>query len=238
MKKKTWLVLAFLLWAQLPALASAGSEIPPELAEYISLPSHNLSTGGIVGQQASQLPPCKSNTARLAAVSVYSPVSFDGAKRNPVKGIWKESWKVDGCDVTGVFNVLVVVGGPGKLQFAPLPPGQSLADPILQKSAAIHAATSAVKLGAADCQGSRIIDTRFVAFEGAEPVATQEEKPQVIGADGKSDIAPVMAQKLSRPWSEEWTVDVCGVQVFSVVHFAPGLTGTAVKAIPEEARRK
>lgn len=237
MNKRICLALTVLPLALSSPQAAAGEEveIPPELGDYISLPAHNLTTGGLAGQQAAQLPPCKSDTARLSAVSVLTSVKFDGARRKPVEGIWKEAWQVDGCDISGVFNVLVIVGH-GRLHLTPLAPGQSLANPLEQQSAAAHAITAAVRLAAdPGCKRSRIIDTRFVDFEGDAPAGAETDDRS---AGERTDGAPAAAPRPARPWREEWTVDFCGARVIAPVHFTPGALNAAARSLPEEARRK
>lgn len=236
MNKKLQLAMAVLPWAMSSAGALAGSaqEVPEELEAYVNLPAHNLTTGGLIGQQAATLPPCKSDTARLSTVSVFKTVKFDGSKRRPVDGAWKETWKVDGCDGSGLFNVLVVFGAPGKMQLAPLPPGLSLADPGLQRSAAIQAATAAIKLGAEGCKASRIIDTRFMNFEGEPASGDKDAAAEPPKAEGK----PTLAATPTRSWREEWMVDVCGVHVIAPLRFSPDLTGVSVKPVQEDVRKK
>lgn len=213
------------------ALASPAQPIPAELEAYVSLPAHNLTTGALIGQQAASIPPCKSDTARYETLSVFKPVKFDASGRKPIEGMWKETWKVDGCDGSGLFNVLVGIAGPGKMQLAPLPPGPSLADPLLQRSAAIQAATVAVKLGPADCKASRIIDTRVLPSEGK---AAGGDKPAPADP-AKPDAAPGTP---THSWKEEWLVDVCGVHIIAPLRFTPELTGVSVKAMQDEARKK
>jgi hypothetical protein len=223
------------------AQAQEITEVPPELESYVNLPAHNLTTGAIIGQQAAQLPPCKSDTARLSTISVFKKVKFDGSGRRPVDGVWKELWKVDGCEVSGFFNVLVAFAGINKMQVAPLPPGLSLAEPLLQKNASVHAATAAIKLAPPDCKSSRIIDTRFIGFvapEG-EPAKDPKDAAQQDAQDApKAEGKPTFATRPTRSWREEWTVDVCGVSIITPLKFTPELTGISVTAIPEETHKK
>jgi hypothetical protein len=200
----------------------------------VNLPAHNLSTGGFIGQQAATLPPCRSETARLSTISVYKNVKFDGSGRKPVEGVWKETWKVDGCEISGVFNVLVVFAGRDRMRLAPLPPGLSLANPLVQRGAAIRAAKAAIKLGPGDCKAARIIDTRFIGFEGGEASDGKDAAPQPPKAEGK----PAFATTPSRPWREEWTVDSCGVHVIAPLRFVPELNSISVTAVEEEVRKK
>lgn len=243
MHKNIWVALLTLPCAVFfaPARAQDAAEVPPELVSYVNLPAHNLTTGAIIGQQAALLPPCKSDTARLSTISVIKKVKFDGSGRRPVEGAWKELWKVDGCDVSGIFNVLVMFAGANKMQVAPLPPGLSLAEPFLQKAASIYAATAAIKLGPADCKASRIVDTRFMGFVNPDGDAAKDPKDaaeQDARDAPKAEGKPSFATTPTRSWREEWTVDICGVHIIAPLKFTPEATGISVKAIPEETRKK
>lgn len=231
MNKTLRRALALALLCPATAFADPAQPVPPELEAYVSLPAHNLTTGALIGQQASSIPPCKGDTARYQTLSVFKTVKFDASGRKPIEGMWRETWKVDGCDGSGQFNVLVAIAGPGRMQLAPLPPGPSLADPLLQRNAAMQAATAAIKLGPADCKASRIIDTRVLNTEGE---AGSGDKP-AAAEPPKADGSPATP---AHSWKEEWLVDVCGVHVIAPLRFSPELTGVSVKALQDEARRK
>lgn len=151
---------------------------------------------------------CAEAQYRVAtAPMVLKPMAFD-ASGGPVAGILKYPVKEDGCGVTRILNVYVVVQGPRQVSAIPFLPGSTRADPVLQKNAVQYAVSWAVtKVGKNDeCKVKYFADTEFV----------EQEKP----APGAK----------SAPWRERWTMIQCDKKLIVPLRFIPDATGTQIVA--------
>lgn len=152
--------------------------------------------------------PCAEAQYRVATTPiVLKPMAFD-ASGGPVAGFLKYPVKEDGCGVTRILNVFVIVQGPRQVATVPYLPGSTRADPALQKDAVQYAANwAAIAVGKNDdCKVKYIADTEFLEQEAALPGAK---------------VAP---------WREQWTQIQCHRKVTIPLRFIPDATGTQIVA--------
>jgi hypothetical protein len=155
--------------------------------------------------------PCPSATFTITNITLLKELTFnDGGAISG--GAWKYAIQENGCGVSRVLNVLAVVPKPQTLSTAPLLPGTSHADPILQKDAVLYAEIAA---GAPekDCDSNFIEQTEFLKFGGAP----------LEGAKGS-------------PWDELWTLRGCTRRAQVVMHFIPDRTGTTISTTKTETK--
>ncbi len=126
----------------------------------------------------------------------------------PVAGAWGEAVRADGCGIARVLNVLTYVRTAGALVSGPLAPGDTTADPTLQRDASQHAFTAALT-HVPGCRQAYLDDTRFVSR-----TAPARPDPRLTG--------PVTL--------EHWTVIACGTPVVVDVQFLPVGHGTDIVA--------
>lgn len=105
---------------------------------------------------------------------------------------WTEQWTVR-CDVQVRRNFLAILEG-SQLRMVHLLPGTTLADPVLQRDAAVGVITSAALERPRECtQPGAVIDTTVI------------DRPE----------------RHSAPWTEAWTVMQCGTKLPVTVTFTP-----------------
>jgi len=152
--------------------------------------------------------PCAEAQYRVATMPVVlKPMAFD-ASGGPIAGFLKYPVKEDGCGVTRILNVFVIVQGARQVAVIPYLPGSTRADPMLQKDAVLYAAnwaTTAVGKNE-DCKVKYFSDTEFL----------EEERP-LPGAK-------------AAPWRERWTQIQCNKKVTIPLRFIPDATGTQIVA--------
>lgn len=157
--------------------------------------------------------PCDAVTfTGVAKMGISQKPEFDIA-HNLIAGAWKQSVVAHGCGEDRQFNVLFLVDQQKQLRAAPLNPGTSRADPILQKDGGIYAVTAAGP-SPKGCKDLYIADTKFITFESSAPNAP----------------AP--------PWTEEWTINQCNDLSIVTMHFVPDATGTGIHTVPKETRHE
>ena len=105
-----------------------------------------------------------------------------------------------------------VVPKPKTLSTAPLLPGTTHADPLLQKDAVTYVVIAAGG-SEKDCDANFIEQTEFLKSGG---------KP-LDGAKGS-------------PWDELWTLRGCSHKAQVVVHFIPDRTGTTISTNLSETK--
>lgn len=151
--------------------------------------------------------PCAEAQYRVATSPlVFKPMAFDSSG-GPIAGILKYPVKEDGCGITRILNVFVIVQGPRQVATVPfLLPGTTHADPGLQKDAVQYAgAAAAVLVGKnEECKIKYFADTEFLEQE-----------------------APVPGAKVS-PWRERWTMIQCSKKLIIPMRFIPDATGTQI----------
>lgn len=142
---------------------------------------------------------------------IYKPLLRDTAGAL-IGGAWKQIVQENGCGNSRYLNVLAYVKDPKTLVTAPLLPGTTHADPILQKDAvryAVIAAGAAMK----NCNTAYIANTEFL----------QQEGEALKDAKGPA-------------WREMWTVITCTNKAIVPLQFIPDSTGTEIVASPSETK--
>jgi len=147
-------------------------------------------------------------TKQPLGVPALGPLQFDPNGALTSGGI-KESFVVSGCGKFRVENI-VTLAVKGEVKSVPVIPGNTMADPILARDSMPYIQMSiAPKIG--QCRDVRVIDTNFDAFEGGP---NPRAKFQSNGG---------------RAWRERWTVNACGNEINTDIHFVPDETGTAIQ---------
>jgi hypothetical protein len=150
--------------------------------------------------------PCRSARFELSkTVGIYHPPTFDGAGA-PTSGAWRQGVREEGCGAHRLLNVLAFVKGPKTLVLAPLLPGTTHADPLLQRDG-VHYAVLAAGIPEKNCSIGYVADTQF----------QQSETPPATGGIGA-------------PWKELWTLVSCARTVQISMRFIPDSTGTQIVA--------
>ncbi len=147
-------------------------------------------------------------TKQPLGVPALGPLQFDANGALTSGGI-KESFLVSGCGKFRVENI-VTLAVKGEVKSVPVIPGNTMADPILARDSMPYIQMSiAPKIG--QCHDVRVIDTNFDAFEGGP-----NPRAKFQGNNG-------------RAWRETWTVNACGNEINTDIHFVPDETGTAIQ---------
>jgi hypothetical protein len=156
--------------------------------------------------------PCPTMQFRVGNKFVpVKPVSFDAAGVI-IGGAWKEFVQSEGCGRTRLLSVLVSVGAPNELSTMPLLPGNTHADPLLQKDAVKEAvmAVAATPGGREpNCKIGYVANTEYLT----------QENEVLPGAKGPG-------------WRELWTLASCTQKMLVPMHFIPDSTGTTISAGP------
>jgi len=162
--------------------------------------------GRLLTQALSVLPPevfrrCPSLVSKGSQVTMTGAVSFD-PKGVPSNGRWKEAFPVSGCGNDTILNVYFLAGNAkGVRAFAALP-GDTHADPVLQRDAYTYASIGA-SAKAGDCKSLLVTNTKFEGY--------------VSGGTAQSQA-----------WRETWTMVGCGKTYQVLVDFTPDSTGTQI----------
>ncbi|HQT65435.1 MAG: hypothetical protein B7Z75_12650 [Acidocella sp. 20-57-95] len=144
-------------------------------------------------------------------IGVYAPIQFDPAG-NPIAGAWREGLIATGCGTTLTLNVLTKVTAPATLVTGPLEPGGTIAEPTLQNAAQASVVAAAGGIPPA-CHDAFISNTTFNAYEGSpDPSLPKGEQ--------------------AAPWSETWTLNICGPTKDVTIHFTPTATSVGIHADP------
>ncbi len=140
-------------------------------------------------------------TLKRTGYELIEPIVFPENYKHPKSGGWYEFFDVNICgDQMASRYVFKAMDGKPPRKF-PMLPGNSHADPVLQKDGAKYAFTTVMqKHGFSKCKRINIVDTRFVEKD----------------ASGK--------------WSEDWIVSVCGKKETVSMIFIPASVGTTIKA--------
>jgi hypothetical protein len=148
---------------------------------------------------------CADATFTVLKVVIYKAPAFDAAGK-PIVGAWGEKVRATGCGTSLLLNAVTQVRSPGVLVSGALAPGETTADPILQRDASFYARPVAMR-GHAGCKDAYLENTEILNKTAAAP-------PDATG--------PVRF--------ERWTVFVCGSIVAVELMFTPDKTGTSIVA--------
>lgn len=140
-------------------------------------------------------------TFKRTGYKLIAPIVFPEKYKHPKSGGWYEFIDANICgDKIAPKYVFKAMEGKPPLKF-PMLPGNSHADPVLQKDGAKYALTTVMqKHGFSKCKRLNIVDTQFVEKD----------------TNGK--------------WSEDWIVSVCGKKETVSMVFIPMSAGTSIKA--------
>jgi hypothetical protein len=200
--------------AMAPGLAMAQSSAPTPASAFAAVlqdPGHRQD----VLQAAEQSPAaahlaCGATTyVASPQIAVYVPVRFnpEGA---PIAGEWQEKLTVTGCGQSLTLNVLTKVTAPSTLATGALLPGDTIADPALQNAAQLYVVRAAGGIPAA-CTDPYISNTAFNGYTGPKNNALP---PGTVAA----------------PWTETWSLNICGTTRAVPVHFTPTPQGVEIGA--------
>jgi hypothetical protein len=216
--------LLLLAFALAPAFAREAVSAPgplsmtvtPAFARFIASDAHRKTVLDTARRHNENLPDtCKAmDFAVSSTVVIYAPFRMDGAK--PIEGAWAEPVTGTGCGKTLHFGVLTIVAPGESAVTLSLVPGESRADPMLQRDSVKDVLDhAAVAVGG--CKELVVIDTRFDDWEGATPIKTNHGRE-------------------ARPWRETWIVWACSKHVAVTVHFTPNAEGTSVVVKSSEVK--
>lgn len=147
---------------------------------------------------------------------VYGEIQFPpdpkGQFPYPTHGVWSEHVKIKGCNRIWNINMLAVALESGKppLLLA-LMPGDTLADPAVQKTTERIGSTAIKKADAESCAD--------------DPYATYSRMLGYLQADGK-----VGKPNAQLGWFEEWTYKFCQKDIPVQVAYTPKNGGYDIKA--------
>jgi hypothetical protein len=145
--------------------------------------------------------------APLPTIKIWKHPEFDSSGA-PTAGQWGESVEASGCGISRQLNVVTTVRSPTELVTGPLAPGNTSADPILQKDASRQVFTAAMTK-APGCKQVFLDNTQAIRKESPKPTETFLTGP-----------VPV----------ENWSVVVCDQTVIVEVKFLPTAAGTTIGA--------
>ena len=200
--------LSVLLAMLVPAAGAQSIPMPPELKAYVMRPDQQKAVlNAMFSYWHALVPECSTPQFKQMNVIVISQPVFD-ATGNPTSGSWRMAGHIEGCGEDKIMNVLYWFGADGKMKMTQMLPGTTIADLLLEKDAIFYARTGMMGLAPKDCKEARILDTKFIRFDGTSP--------------------QTMPGRDNRTWSEEWTVRTCSVTGVVPMHFIPDATGTTI----------
>jgi hypothetical protein len=187
--------------AATPGAGAAQTAAPVQLQQLVAKPDYQAS----LARQFAHLPPdvfqhCPGLVSKGSTVTVIQPVIF-GSDGYPTAGMWEQRFPVSGCGNDTTINFFFVGHPDGNVQSIVAAPGDTHADPVLQRDSFRYVLT-AVHLVAPACTALHV---RTTSFDGGD-----------AGARG--------------PWRETWTVAACGPTYRVPVTFTPDATGTQITA--------
>jgi hypothetical protein len=200
---------------------AAGQQSPatvtPSFARYLAGETYRQTAIEAARRHNDNLPDsCKTMSFALSAVvTVYAPVRMEGGQ--PVEGAWAEPVMATGCGKTLRFAVLTIVAPDKPAMTLSLIPGDSRADPMLQRDS-VKDVLDHASVASGGCKDMVVTDTRFEDWEGGP----------VKGPHGRE----------ARPWRETWTVWACGKLLDVPVHFTPNDRGTLIEVKSAEVKPK
>lgn len=202
--------IAFAVLSVLAAHAqNSAPQTSPQFSAILRAQQHRDAVLGAAKQSTSwiRLNCQKMSFIPLPLMRIWKPLEFD-SNGAPTAGVWGETLEASGCGTTKKLNVVTIVRGPRQLVTGVLAPGDTSADPVLQKDAWRYVyAAAKVKVTAPGCQQAFVDNTQAVRKE--EPTDAQLTGPILV---------------------ENWTVVACGQTVVVEVKFLPTANGTTIGA--------
>jgi hypothetical protein len=200
------LIAALTLVPKVGQAQQQADEASPAFSAVLRSPEHQSAVLRAVKQSTVwQRNACADATFTLLKVVIYKAPGF-GPAGQPLSGAWVEKVRATGCGTSRVLNAVTQVRSPGVLVSGALAPGDTTADPVLQREASFYARPVAM-LGHAGCKDAYLENTELL----------HKAAPQPADATG-----PVRF--------ERWTVFVCGSTVAVELMFTPDKTGTNIVA--------
>lgn len=195
------------------SIAAAGhaqNAIPPTSSQFSKVIQAKQHRDAVLGAAKQSTAWIKRNCQNasfvpLSTIKTWKPLEFDSTDA-PIAGVWGETIEARGCGAPIKLNVMTVVREPNVLVSGVLAPGDTQADPTLQKDASRYVFIAALAK-APGCQQAHIEDTKVV----------RKEAPDDARLTG-----PVLV--------ENWTVIACGRNVIVEVKFLPTANGTTIGA--------
>lgn len=117
-----------------------------------------------------------------------------------VSGVWVENVPGEACGEHRAYNAITIFQA-GKPFVAPLVPGESESNPVLQRD-------------------TRLYVNQALTVRGVLPQGCRVDMLETRLPDGRPHEGD--------PWKERWRVDACGNQYWVTVHYAPDATGTQI----------
>jgi len=155
---------------------------------------------------------CPTLVSNGSTVKALRPIVF-GADGFPTTGAWKQSFPVSGCGDDKTLNLYFLVTPERKINTVIGAPGDTLADPVLQRDGARYAQNTIQQVGGGACLTPQIRNTHFDGYDPAQ--APDPTRGAAVAAI---------------PWRETWTMAGCG-KVYDVsMQFFPRVVGTTIVA--------
>ena len=191
--------------AAIVGIAQQGDTSAPQPSEQLQALVRSPGYQGNVARLFAALPSdvfqrCATLVSDGSQVTVLTPVSF-AADGYPVSGMWKQSFPVRGCGNDTTINLFFKGQPDEKITSIVAVPGDTHADPTLQRDAVRYA-----WLGA-----------KAIAPTCTTPHARHTRYDGVVDAKHKA-------------WRETWIVAACGQNVEIPITFTPDATGTTITA--------
>jgi hypothetical protein len=184
--------------------------ISPELKAFLARPEEQQQFGGMMGNLwRSVVENCPSPAARGMNVLIDVAPKFSSSG-TPISGRWRIVGQFEGCGKSRTLNVLYLFDSDNHMKRVGLLPGTTIADLKLQQDALQYAVTAVTPIRPKDCNSTKIVNTKFIAFDGGK--------------------LPAPAEMRKTPWTEEWTMKTCAVTGVVDVRFVPNATGTTIMA--------
>ena len=192
-----------------PAPAEAPAAAKLDLAAFVKEPGYQAEIIKVARAQMKQAPTGCPNPSFTPTgdVHVLEPVRFVGSQ--PTGGAWYERIDTTGCGPLRALNVLTIAHADTLPQFVAIMPGDTHADPVMQKNALEYAQAIAVRAAPPGCKQLAFVDTKFDGYSGLPNPEVQD------GRDG-------------RAWREVWTLAACGALYDVNLVFTPNAKGTAL----------
>ena len=142
---------------------------------------------------------------KLSRVAIWKQPEFDAAGV-PIAGEWGERFQATGCGMMRLLNVVTSVRSPGVLVSGPWAPGDTTADPTLQRDASRYAFAAAMP-HVPGCQQAFLDDTHVVRRETVDDARL---------------TGPIRV--------EDWAIVACGKSLVAEMRFLPVASGTDIVA--------